>query len=288
LAVSWAHFGFPEQQATSQTRPVNSQGVPLSGVVPAVCCSACVGCLWWISTQKDAKTQFLAPWHPAVAATNNSMTALYFSSEISGLWPGLRSQKIRWKLAAAPAGCQVPLSALCSWGWDRGSYGDDQRPRTRTRGQGPGTKGPRRARWRQWRWRWRWRWRPGAAARGRRARGALGVGRCRVGRRPWAHGPSFGFGLWRFGFGFGFGFAGDALVAERRAAKRRSGEAPSPSSDSIIGFGPPLRLPMPPTQRRCHCHCHGRRQTAAASPPVDKGLPAIRRTSLLPSPLLFF
>jgi hypothetical protein len=77
LAVSWAHFGFPEQQATSQTRPVNSQGVPLSGVVPAVCCSACVGCLWWIPTQKDAKTQFLAPWHPAVAATNNSMTDLY-------------------------------------------------------------------------------------------------------------------------------------------------------------------------------------------------------------------
>jgi hypothetical protein len=33
LAVSWAHFGFPEQQATSQTRTVNSQGVPLSGVV---------------------------------------------------------------------------------------------------------------------------------------------------------------------------------------------------------------------------------------------------------------
>jgi hypothetical protein len=27
LGVSWAHFGFPEQQATSQTRPVNSQGV---------------------------------------------------------------------------------------------------------------------------------------------------------------------------------------------------------------------------------------------------------------------
>jgi hypothetical protein len=95
LAVSWAHFGFPEQQATSQTRPVNSQGVPLSGVVPAVCCSACVGCLWWIPTQKDAKTQFLAPWHPAVAATNNLMTDLYSANEMSGLWPGLRSQNIR-------------------------------------------------------------------------------------------------------------------------------------------------------------------------------------------------
>jgi hypothetical protein len=95
LAVSWAHFGFPEQQATYQTRPVNSQGVPLSGVVPSVCCSAYGGCLWWIPTQKDAKTQLLAPWHPAVAATNNLMTALYFSSEMSGLWLGPRSQKIR-------------------------------------------------------------------------------------------------------------------------------------------------------------------------------------------------
>jgi hypothetical protein len=26
-------------------------------------------CLWWIPTQKDAKTQFLVPWHPAVATT---------------------------------------------------------------------------------------------------------------------------------------------------------------------------------------------------------------------------
>jgi hypothetical protein len=34
--VSWAH---PEQQATPQTPPVNSQGVPLSGVASAVRCS---------------------------------------------------------------------------------------------------------------------------------------------------------------------------------------------------------------------------------------------------------
>jgi hypothetical protein len=95
--VSWAHFGFPEQQATSQTRPVNSQGVPLSGVVPAVCYSACVGCLWWIPTQKAAKTQFLVPWHPAVAATNNLMTNLYSANEMPGLRPGLRPQKVRWK-----------------------------------------------------------------------------------------------------------------------------------------------------------------------------------------------
>ena len=83
------HFGFPEQQATSQTRPVNSQGVPLGGVVPAVCCSACVGCLRWIPAQKDAKTRFLAPWHPTVAATNNLMTDLYLTNEMSSFWPGL-------------------------------------------------------------------------------------------------------------------------------------------------------------------------------------------------------
>jgi hypothetical protein len=56
LAVSWAHFGFPEQQATSQTRPVNSQGVPLSGLVPAVCCSACGGVFVVDSDAKIRKT----------------------------------------------------------------------------------------------------------------------------------------------------------------------------------------------------------------------------------------
>jgi hypothetical protein len=58
--------------------------------------------LWWIPTQKDAKTQFLVPWHPTVAATNNLMTALYFSSEMSGLWPGPGPKKSVEKLAAAP------------------------------------------------------------------------------------------------------------------------------------------------------------------------------------------
>jgi hypothetical protein len=46
LAVSWAHPGFSEQQATaSQTTPANSQGETLGDVVPAagsvlqfVCC----------------------------------------------------------------------------------------------------------------------------------------------------------------------------------------------------------------------------------------------------------
>jgi hypothetical protein len=51
------------------------------------------GCLRWIPTQKDAKTQFFAPWHPAVAATNNLMTDLYSSNEMSGLWPGLVPKK---------------------------------------------------------------------------------------------------------------------------------------------------------------------------------------------------
>jgi hypothetical protein len=46
LAVSWAHSGFSELQATSHTTPANSQGVAtLSDVVPAVCCSSCVVCL---------------------------------------------------------------------------------------------------------------------------------------------------------------------------------------------------------------------------------------------------
>jgi hypothetical protein len=63
-----------------------------------VWCQQCVavrawGCLWWIPTQKDAKTQFLAPWHPVVAATNNLMTDLYSANEMSGLWPGLGPQK---------------------------------------------------------------------------------------------------------------------------------------------------------------------------------------------------
>jgi hypothetical protein len=59
LAVSRAQFGFPEDQATSQTRPVNSQGVPRGGVVPNARCSACVGCLWCIPTQKNAKKNSL-------------------------------------------------------------------------------------------------------------------------------------------------------------------------------------------------------------------------------------
>jgi hypothetical protein len=80
-----------------------------------VWCQQCVavragGCLWWIPTQKDAKTQLLAPWHPTAAATNNLMTVLYFSSEMSGLWPGPRSQKNVEKLAAAP-GYHTPLLA---------------------------------------------------------------------------------------------------------------------------------------------------------------------------------
>jgi hypothetical protein len=47
-----------------------------------VCCSACVGCLRWIPTQKDAKTQFLVPWHPTAAATNNLMADLYSANEM--------------------------------------------------------------------------------------------------------------------------------------------------------------------------------------------------------------
>jgi hypothetical protein len=46
-----------------------------------------------IQTQKDESTQFLVPWHPTAAATNNLMTDLYSANEMSGLWPGLRPQK---------------------------------------------------------------------------------------------------------------------------------------------------------------------------------------------------
>jgi hypothetical protein len=46
------------------------------------------------SDAKDAKTQFLAPWHPTVAAANNLMTDLYAANEMSGLWPGRRPQNI--------------------------------------------------------------------------------------------------------------------------------------------------------------------------------------------------
>jgi hypothetical protein len=40
LAVSWAHPGSPEQRATSQTPPVNSQGGPMSDCACAASCSA--------------------------------------------------------------------------------------------------------------------------------------------------------------------------------------------------------------------------------------------------------
>jgi hypothetical protein len=60
--------------------------------------------LRWVLAQKRAKTQFLVPWHPAVAAANNFVTDLYSANKMSGLWPGLRGpKKAVDKLAAAPA-----------------------------------------------------------------------------------------------------------------------------------------------------------------------------------------
>jgi hypothetical protein len=79
-------------------------------VVPAVCCSACVGCLWWwwIPTQKDAKNSVFgtlwSSWHPAVAATNNLMTDLYPANEMSADVGGRRSDAM-WELHAAIANC---------------------------------------------------------------------------------------------------------------------------------------------------------------------------------------
>jgi hypothetical protein len=99
LAVSWAHFGFPEQQATSQTRPVNSQGVPLSGVVPAVYHSACVGCLDFDATRRK-NSGFGTPAPSGVAATNNLMTDLYSANKMSGLF-------MAWS--------QVPKIPLKNW-----------------------------------------------------------------------------------------------------------------------------------------------------------------------------
>jgi hypothetical protein len=86
------------------------------GVVPAVRFSACVGCLWWIPTQKDAKLSFGHPGthHPAVAATNDVIAAIngyngwpvciqLTKCQVCGLVAG--PKKSVEKLAAAPASC---------------------------------------------------------------------------------------------------------------------------------------------------------------------------------------
>jgi hypothetical protein len=57
LAVSWALFGFPEQQATSQTRPVNSQGVPPTERRSVSSALQCVRGLFVVVVDSDAKTR---------------------------------------------------------------------------------------------------------------------------------------------------------------------------------------------------------------------------------------
>jgi hypothetical protein len=83
LAASWAHPGSPEHQAAFQTPPVNHQGAPLSGVVPAVRhvvrCSACMVCF-----EFRRKTRVLA-----VIAGGNYFANLLFLSEVSCRCPCL-------------------------------------------------------------------------------------------------------------------------------------------------------------------------------------------------------
>jgi hypothetical protein len=58
--------------------------------------------------RKKTKTQFLVPWHPTVAAKNNLMADFYSANEMSGVWPGLRSQKKRWKTGRRTCFFRVP------------------------------------------------------------------------------------------------------------------------------------------------------------------------------------
>jgi hypothetical protein len=60
LAVSWAHFGFPEQQATYQTRPVNSP----CGASSVLWCVRGVGGVCGGFRFRRKKTQKLSFWHP--------------------------------------------------------------------------------------------------------------------------------------------------------------------------------------------------------------------------------
>jgi hypothetical protein len=71
LAVSWAHPGFSEQQATSQTTPANSQGVTLGDVVPAVCCV--------FGVIPNAKTQRFGIWGAAPPAITQSLKFAVFA-----------------------------------------------------------------------------------------------------------------------------------------------------------------------------------------------------------------
>jgi hypothetical protein len=62
LAVSWAHPGFSEQQATSQTTPANSQGETLGDVVPAAGSVLQFVCCVFGVIPNNAKTQRFGIW----------------------------------------------------------------------------------------------------------------------------------------------------------------------------------------------------------------------------------
>jgi hypothetical protein len=73
LAVSWAHPGFSEQQATSQTTPANSQGETpgacgAGSVLHFVCCV--------FGVIPNAKTQRFGIWGVASAICNNVIADL--------------------------------------------------------------------------------------------------------------------------------------------------------------------------------------------------------------------
>ena len=59
LAVSWAHSGFSELQATSHTTPANSQGVTLGDVVPSRGVGLTNGAARWRCSEKPSSVRSL-------------------------------------------------------------------------------------------------------------------------------------------------------------------------------------------------------------------------------------
>jgi hypothetical protein len=66
---------------------------------------------WCVCADSDAKTRFLVPWHPAVAATNNLTTDLLPTREVPCVWPApvlagwcCYLGSCRWALCAVTCG----------------------------------------------------------------------------------------------------------------------------------------------------------------------------------------
>ena len=108
LAVSRAQFGFPEDQATSQTRPVNSQGVTRGCVVPAVCCSACVRGVFAVDS--DAKIRKNSVFGALAPSGGRHKICIQLTKcKVCGLVSG--PKKAVEKLAIAPGASDA--STLC-------------------------------------------------------------------------------------------------------------------------------------------------------------------------------